>query len=93
MLLSEIALELNVSENFLKQIQQGNKHYNMEHLFILSKKFECSVDLFLPNPDMYLRIKESNQELSLGYPNYRDFEAALIEEIKYEIKGGNDINE
>ena len=93
LLMGDIALEINVSENFLKQIQQGNKHYNMEHLFILSKKFECSMDLFLPNTKMYSRIRESNQKLSHGYSTYQDFESALIDELRYDKKGGNSINE
>lgn len=76
-----MALELNVSENFLKQIQQGNKHYNMEHLFLLSKKFNCPVDVFLPNPDMYLRIRESNKDFASEYPDYSEFESDLIEEL------------
>lgn len=88
-----MALELNVSENFLKQIQQGNNHYNMEHLFILSKRFHCHVDVFLPNPDMYLRISESNKVFSSKYLNYSEFESALIAELKYGLKGGNRINE
>lgn len=65
----------------------------MEHLFILAKKFHCCVDTLLPNPEMYLRISESNQEFSSEYLNYSEFESALIEELKYQKKGGNSINE
>lgn len=47
--LSDIALELNLSPSFIYQIQRGKKHYNVEHLFVISRFLNCEISEFFPS--------------------------------------------
>lgn len=81
--LRDLAVELNVSEQFLKQIQQQKNHYNLEHLFILSERYNYPIKKFFPDPVIYSQIE--SKKFSSKY-SYKDFISKLLYELKY---GGN----
>lgn len=79
--LKDLAHSLNVSEQFLKQIQQKKSHYNLEHLFILAEEYEYPINLFFPDEEIYSKIE--NKKFSSEY-TYEELIEAFINELKYE---------
>jgi len=51
----EVALSFNCSQAFIDQLESGEKHLNIEHVYKLASIFKCSIrDIF---PDVCLKFK------------------------------------
>lgn len=49
----DLAITLNVSESFIKNISQGNSHYNLEHIFILINEYKWDVNDIIPHENNF----------------------------------------
>mgnify|MGYP005789635859 CR=1 FL=1 len=56
----DLAMQLGVSESYIKKIISGKSHYNNTHLWILADYLDISVDHFFPpknNFEQYRKIR------------------------------------
>lgn len=77
----DIAQDINVSESFAKKLHSpsANKHYNMKHLFLLSKYWNVSVDSFMPT-------KENLKGLHRYMDKSDEYIDDLLEKIELELR-------
>jgi hypothetical protein len=77
----DIAHDINVSESFAKKLHSppANKHYNMKHLYLLSKYWGVSVDSFMPT-------KENLKGLHRYRNQSEEYIDTVLEKIEEELR-------
>lgn len=76
----DLAMQLGVSESYIKKIVSGKSHYNTTHLWILADYLNVSVDHFFPPKDdfeQYKRIRPAATHKS--YKNFMNLISGGIE--------------
>ncbi|EME3500963.1 TPA: hypothetical protein QFC69_001629 [Enterococcus faecium] len=76
---SELALLLNLSESYIKQIHSASstRHYNISHLYLLSRELKLPIEDFIPTKN---NLKKLNQ--------FKNFDEKSIDKLlnQYELE-------
>lgn len=78
---ADLAAGLNVSESFINKVHSHTKHYNVAHLYILSRLLDCEVSDFYP--DNYTTYKRLYPLSGLQDNEFENWLIEVENEIKY----------
>lgn len=67
----DLAMQLGVSESYIKKIISGKSHYNATHLWILADYLNVSVDHFFPPKNDFEQYKKIRPAAT--YQSYKKF--------------------